>query len=161
MENLAIKPAAPEDVPVLHSLILELAEFEKLSHEVVSTEAALHDALFGDHPAAESLLAVVDDEPAGFALFFQNYSTFAGRPGIYLEDLYVKSGMRRRGIGRALFLAVNRIAAERKCGRFEWCVLDWNSDAIDFYESLGARIMTDWRITRLDRAGIEALANRG
>lgn len=160
MRDLEIRPAAPDDVPVLLGLIRALADFEKLSAQVMTNADLLRDALFGERPAAEALLAFEAGAPAGFAVYFQNYSTFTGRPGLYLEDLYVTPEKRGRGIGKALLLAVNRVALERGCGRFEWTVLDWNTGAIGFYESLGGKVLPDWRVVRLDRAGIESLAQR-
>jgi GNAT superfamily N-acetyltransferase len=157
--SVAIRPATPEDVPVIHAFICELAEFEKLSHEVFANEACLHDALFGKHPAAEAILAECNDAPAGFALFFHNYSTFAGRRGLYLEDLYVPPSFRGSGIGKALLTELARLAAERNCARFEWTVLDWNENAIQFYRKIGASILPDWRICRLKTSGIQRLAS--
>jgi GNAT superfamily N-acetyltransferase len=156
---ITIRPATASDVPVIHTLIQELADFEKLSHEIVATEACLHDALFSDHPAAEALLAISNNTPAGFALFFHNYSTFAGRRGLYLEDLYVRPPFRGAGIGKALLTHLGRIAAERNCARFEWTVLDWNENAIQFYEKIGATILPDWRICRMTSKEFQTLAS--
>ena len=160
-DTFLIRPAARADVPLIFSLIRELAEFERLAHEVVGSEALLSEHLFGLRPAAEVLLAFADDAPAGFALFFQNFSTFLARPGIYLEDLFVRPEFRRRGLGRALLERLARTAVERGCGRFEWAVLDWNEDAIAFYKKLGATVLDDWRVCRvagpaLDRLGAPA-----
>lgn len=155
-----IRPATAADVPLILTLIRELAEFERLTHEVVANEAQLSGQLFGERPAAEVLLAEgADGEPAGFALFFQNFSTFVGRPGIYLEDLFVRPAWRKRGIGQALLQRIAALAVERGCGRFEWAVLDWNEDAIAFYQKLGARVMPDWRICRVSGKGIGKLAS--
>ncbi len=144
-----IRPAAPEDIPLIRRFILDLAVYEKMSHEVLATEAQLEKSLFGDKPAAECLLAFSGDQPAGFAIFFGNYSTFLAKPGLYLEDLFVKPEFRGQGIGKALLLYLARLANQRGCGRMEWAVLDWNQPAIDFYESLGASRMKDWTICRL------------
>ncbi len=160
MHSPLIRPAELADVPAIHTLICELAEFEKLSHAVVSTEDCLRNALFGEKPSAEALVAVASEAPAGFALFFQNYSTFVGKPGIYLEDIYVKESLRGRGIGAALLSSVARIAAQRDCARLEWSVLDWNREAIGFYEKFGAGVLPDWRIVRMEKSAIEALAGR-
>lgn len=155
---MPIRSAAVADVPDILRLIKALAEYEKLSHEVVATEAALAQALFGPRPAAEVLLAEEDGRSVGFALFFQNFSTFLGKPGIYLEDLFVEPAFRGRGIGRDLLRAIARLAVERGCGRFEWAVLDWNAPAIGFYKSLGARPMDDWTVMRLTGEALERLA---
>jgi GNAT superfamily N-acetyltransferase len=135
-----------------------LAEYEKLPHEVVATEALLRDTLFGARPVAEVILAHLDGEPAGFALFFHSYSTFLARPGIYLEDLFVFPQARGRGLGRLLLSRLARIALDRGCGRLEWSVLDWNVDAIRFYESVGAKAMTDWTVNRVTGPALHALA---
>lgn len=157
--HFTIRPATAADVPLILTLIRELAEFERLAHEVVAEEAQLSAQLFGDRPAAEMLLAEgAGGEPAGFALFFQNFSTFLGRPGIYLEDLFVRPAWRKRGIGRALLQRIAALAVERGCGRVEWAVLDWNENAIEFYQKLGARVMDDWRICRVTGDGIAKLA---
>lgn len=155
---MPIRSAAAADVPDILRLIKALAEYEKLSHEVVATEAALAQALFGPRPAAEVLLAEQDGRSVGFALFFQNFSTFLGKPGIYLEDLFVEPVFRGRGIGRDLLRAIARLAVERGCGRFEWAVLDWNAPAIGFYRSLGARPLDDWTVMRLTGEALDTLA---
>ena len=146
---VAIVPATESDVPAIHALVKALAEYEQLSHEVVSTEADIRNSLFGGRPYAEVILAKSDGRTVGFALFFHNYSTFLGRPGIYLEDLFVLPEFRSQGIGRELLVALARLAVERGCGRLEWSVLDWNEPAIGFYTRLGARIRDEWRICRL------------
>lgn len=146
---IKIRAATIADVPLLKEFICALAEYEKLGHECFVTEEKLARTLFGDKPAAEALIAYVDHEPAGFALFFQNYSTFLAQPGLYLEDLFVKPELRRRGIGQALFRKLAQIACERGCGRFEWSALDWNTPAIQFYEGMGAKAMSEWTVYRL------------
>ena len=156
--DLTIRPATPRDVPLILQLIRGLAEYEKLSHEVIASEANLRDSLFGARPAAEVRIAQWRGQPAGFALFFHNYSTFLGKPGIYLEDLFVLPAFRRHGIGRALLVHVAQLAVERGCGRFEWALLTWNEPAIDFYRGLGAHEMSDWRIYRTDGANLAKLA---
>jgi GNAT superfamily N-acetyltransferase len=146
---IQVRLAQPSDAALVLRFIRELAEYEKLSHQVVATEEQVRETLFGARPAAESLIAEVDGQPAGFAIFFHNYSTFLARPGIYLEDLFVTPDLRRQGVGRALFAHVARLAVERGCGRFEWSVLDWNQPAIAFYRSLGAEPLSDWTVFRL------------
>jgi len=153
-----IRAATPADVPLILQFIRELAEYERLAAEVTADETALHRTLFGEHPAAGCLLAFVDQTPAGFAVHFTNYSTFLARPGIYLEDLFVRPACRGQGIGKALLLHLARLAHARGCGRMEWSVLDWNESAIAFYEGLGAKRLTDWTICRLDRAALARLA---
>ena len=148
-----IRPATPTDVPLLHALILELAVFEKLAHEVAATEASTAEALFGPARCAEALLAVVEGEVVGFALFYPFYSTFAGRTGLYLEDLFVRESHRRAGLGRALMGAFIARAREQGCPKVEWRVLAWNEAAIQFYESLGATVLRDWVPVRLALAG--------
>lgn len=150
-----IVPARPEDCGILVELIGALAEYEKLSHQVVATEAQLRAELFCKRPVIEAVIGWEGGRAVGFALFFHNFSTFLTRRGIYLEDLFVVPEARGRGYGKALMLHVARLAVERGCGRFEWAVLDWNRPAIDFYESLGATVLSDWRICRLTA---EALA---
>jgi GNAT superfamily N-acetyltransferase len=153
-----IRPAQPGDVPTIHAMIGALAEFEKLAHLCVGTEAHLAEALFGPRPSAEVLIACKDRTPAAFALFFHNFSTFLGRPGLWLEDLFVLPEHRRQGCAQALLRALAGIARERGCGRFEWAVLDWNASAIAFYQSLGATVLPDWRITRVVGPALAALA---
>jgi len=147
-------------VPVIAELIRGLARFEKLEHEVVMTEALLEVGLFGDRPYAEVVLAEDDGRPVGFALFFYNFSTFLGRPGLYLEDLFVLPEHRGSGIGRLLLAHLARLAVERGCGRLEWAVLDWNRDAIQFYERLGARPNSDWTVYRLTSEALTGLARQ-
>ena len=156
MVGVNIRPALPEDIPVILSLIKELADYEKLLDQVVATEETLYEWLF-EKKKAETLIAELDGEPVGHALFFHNFSTFQGRAGIYLEDLYVRPSARKKGIGRSLLAAVARIAKERGCGRFEWICLDWNKTSIDFYLSLGAQPMDGWTIYRLTGDGIDKL----
>jgi len=147
--DITIVPARESDVPVILQMIKGLAEYERLSHQVVATEDSLRETLFGPRPAAEVVLAYHRDEPIGFALFFQNYSTFMGRPGLYLEDLFVVPSRRGHGVGKLLLTHLASIAVERRCGRMEWAVLDWNESAIGFYKRLGASMLDDWRICRL------------
>jgi GNAT superfamily N-acetyltransferase len=161
LPDFAIRVATVEDVPTILSLIRDLAEYERAPHEVVATEANLEEALFGPRPAAEVLLGEEAGEPVAFALFFHNFSTWMGRPGLYLEDLFVKPVVRGKGYGRALLVRLAQIAAERGCGRMEWAVLDWNEPAIEFYRKLGARPNEEWTIFRLTRDGIANLAHHG
>lgn len=149
-----IRVATEHDVSLILHLIRELAEFEQLSHEVNATEASLREHLFGVRPYAEVLIASVEGQPAGFALFFHNYSTFLAKPGIYLEDLYVRETWRSRGVGTALLQAVRQLAVARGCGRYEWSVLNWNRRAIDFYEKMGAKPMSEWTVYRLSGAAL-------
>jgi len=158
--NCEIRPATEDDVPVILEMIRGLAEYEKLSHMVTATEDALRRTLFGDRPAAEVLLASVDCSVVGFALFFINYSTFLGKPGIYLEDLFVKPEARGGGVGFVLLRELARIARDRDYGRVEWSVLDWNDPAIGFYKKLGAVPMDEWTMFRLTGDAIGALADR-
>jgi GNAT superfamily N-acetyltransferase len=160
LNNLTIRAAAREDCGVILSFISQLAEYERLEHEMVATRQGLQDTLFGPHPAAEVLIAEQDGDPAGFALFFGNYSTFLAQPGIYLEDLFVRPEYRGRGIGKALLNAVAGIALERDCGRLDWSVLDWNEPAIVFYRGIGARPLEDWTQFRLDGAALAGFANQ-
>jgi GNAT superfamily N-acetyltransferase len=157
---IEIRSATAADAPLVLQLIKELATYEKLANEVVANEEMVRDTLFGERPAAEALIATVDGAPAGFAIFFSNYSTFLARPGLYLEDLFVRPTFRRRGVGRALFVHVARLAVERRCGRFEWSVLDWNAPAISFYRSLGALPMSDWTVFRLTGEALVKAAQR-
>lgn len=154
-----IRPATPADVPVIFDLIKHLADYEKLAHEVVGTEALLHKTLFGERPYAEVILAEQDAKVAGFALFFHNYSTFLCKPGIYLEDLCVLEEFRGQGIGKALLKHLAAICVERDCGRLEWSVLDWNVDAIRFYESLGAMQLNEWITNRVTGEALIKLAS--
>lgn len=156
MASIQIDPAQPEDTPVILSLIRELAEFERLLHQVTATEDELREQLFVRR-AAEVILARKEGEVAGFALFFQNFSTFLGKPGIYLEDLYVRPKYRGGGCGAALLRHLARVAVERGCGRFEWSVLDWNQRAIDFYKSLGAEPLDEWTMYRVTGEALERL----
>ncbi|HTH73720.1 MAG TPA: GNAT family N-acetyltransferase [Trinickia sp.] len=153
-----IRAAAPQDVSAMLGLMHELAEYEKLTHLFVATEASLNDALFGARPAVEALVAERDERVVGYALFFHNFSTFLSRRGLYLEDLYVQPALRGSGLGTALLRRVAAIAVERQCGRFEWSVLDWNQSAIDFYTKMGATVMPDWRIVRVTDDALTRLA---
>lgn len=156
--SLVIRPAGRADVAVLLELIGELALYEKAPGEAVATPELIERALFGESPTAEAVIAERDGAAVGFALFFHNFSTWLGRPGLYLEDLFVREGQRGRGIGKALLLHLAGIARDRGCGRMEWSVLDWNTPAIDFYRSLGARPMTGWSVFRLDREALDRIA---
>ena len=155
-----VRGATEGDVPLILSFIRELAEYEKLSREVVATEEELRTNLFGERPFAEVLIAEYDADPAGFALFFHNFSTFLGKPGIYLEDLYVRPEFRGAGIGRILLAHLARLAKDRGCGRLEWWVLDWNAPSIGFYEKIGAVAMDDWTVYRLVGGALDDLAAR-
>jgi GNAT superfamily N-acetyltransferase len=155
--NLNIRPAVVSDCATLLTLIRGLAEYENLLDRVVATPQKLAETLFGALPAAEALLAEIDGQAAGFALFFPNYSTFLAQPGIYLEDLFVLPARRGHGVGKALLKAVAELAVQRGCGRFEWSVLDWNQSAIEFYEAMGATVMPDWRICRVTGPALVAL----
>jgi GNAT superfamily N-acetyltransferase len=156
-----IRPAQMEDVPIILELIRDLATYERAPNEVTATEEQLVDVLFGERPVAEVLLAFEGQSPVGFAVFFYNFSTWLGRPGLYLEDLFVKPEKRGKGYGRALLIELAKIARDRKCGRMEWAVLDWNEPAINFYRALGAKPMDEWTVFRLTRDGIARLANSG
>jgi GNAT superfamily N-acetyltransferase len=158
---LNIRPAEPADVADIHRLILELAEYEKLTHEVTGTPAELLQHLFGPQPFAHALMAHVDGELAGFALYFHSYSTFLCRPGLYLEDLYVRLQYRRGGIGRALLAELARRAVAMGCGRLEWAVLDWNAPSIEFYKRLGASAQDEWTTFRLTGEALTRLAADG
>jgi GNAT superfamily N-acetyltransferase len=158
--DLEIHPATEADVPLILTFIRELADYERLSHEVVATEDALRNSLFGERRFAEVLLGYGGGSPAGFALFFHNFSTFLGKPGIYLEDLYVRPEFRGAGIGRALLVHLARLARERGCGRLEWSVLDWNEPAVGFYRGIGASAVDGWTVYRLTGEALEGLARR-
>jgi GNAT superfamily N-acetyltransferase len=158
-QDFQIRSAQVEDVPVILQLIRDLATYERAPNEVTATEEQLVDVLFGERPAAEVLLAFEQDSPVGFGVFFYNFSTWLGRPGLYLEDLFVKPENRGKGYGRALLIELAKIARDRGCGRMEWAVLDWNEPAIKFYRALGAKPMDEWTVFRLTRDGIARLAN--
>ena len=161
MTKIRLRAATERDVSLILSFIRELAEYERLSHEVVATEEVLRASLFGRRPAAEVVIGDYGDEPAGFALFFHNFSTFLGLPGIHLEDLYVTPGLRGRGLGRALLAYLARLAKERGCGRLEWSVLDWNEPAIRLYKSIGATPMDGWTTYRVTGEALDGLADEG
>jgi GNAT superfamily N-acetyltransferase len=156
-----IRPAHVEDVPIILELIRDLATYERAPNEVTATEEQLVDVLFGERRAAEVLLAFEGQSPVGFAVFFYNFSTWLGRPGLYLEDLFVKPDKRGKGYGRALLVELAKIARDRECGRMEWAVLDWNEPAIKFYRALGAEPMHEWTVFRLTNDGIARLADSG
>jgi GNAT superfamily N-acetyltransferase len=158
MINLEIRTTTEADVPIILSLIRELADYERAPNAVVTTEAGLREVLFGAKRAAEVLLALEEGEPVGFAVYFYSFSTWLGRPGLYLEDLFVRPTARGKGYGRALLERLAQIAQERGCGRMEWAVLDWNDPAIQFYKKLGAQPMTEWTVFRLTQEGIAKLA---
>ena len=155
----SIRSATPADLPLIAELIRALAEYEKLADEVRFDEGRLGEKLFGERRYAEVLIAEVDGAAMGFALFFHNFSTFEGRPGIYLEDLFVRPEARGQGLGKALLAELARIAVERDCARLEWWVLDWNEPSIGFYKSLGARPMDPWTVMRVDGAALQTLAS--
>ncbi|MFH1071156.1 MAG: GNAT family N-acetyltransferase [Candidatus Glassbacteria bacterium] len=156
--SLSIRRADSLDVPLILSFIKELAEYERLSPEVVATEEMLSENLFGKKRYAEVLIGYYQGEAAGFAIYFHNFSTFVSRPGIYLEDIYVRPEYRGKGLGKALLIYIARLAKERNCGRLEWSVLDWNEPAIRFYKNLGARAMEDWTVYRVSGEPLERLA---
>jgi len=158
--DYALRPATPADVPAIVGLIRELADFEKLTHLVEVTPESLLPQLFGPRPAAEALVAEHAGAVVGFALFFTNFSTFLGQPGLYLEDLYVQPAHRGAGLGKALLQRLAALAVARGCGRFEWSVLDWNRNAIDFYERMGATVMPDWRICRVTGPALQVLGGQ-
>jgi GNAT superfamily N-acetyltransferase len=157
MPEVEIRAATEEDIPLVLQFIRDLAVYEKLEHKVVATEDGLRQTLFGSPRFAEVIFASVSGKEAGFALFFHNFSTFLGQPGIYLEDLFVKPEMRGRGVGKALLAHLARLAQERGCGRLEWAVLDWNTPSIEFYKSLGAVPLSDWIMFRLTGEALEKL----
>jgi len=158
-DTFTIRPAMAADVPIILELIRALATYERAPNEVTATEKGLTEVLFGEKPAAEVLLAFEKDRPVGFAVFFHNFSTWLGRPGLYLEDLFVRPEDRGKGYGRALLVDLAKIARERGCGRMEWAVLTWNEPAINFYRKLGAKPMDEWTVFRLTRDGIARLAD--
>lgn len=160
ISGFTIRFAEPDDLPLILQFINELAEYEKLAHEVVASEELLEEHLFGEQPKAEVVIGEYIEEPVGFALFFHNFSTFLGRPGIYLEDLFVRKEQRGNGYGKALLEFLARVAVDRNCGRLEWSVLDWNEPAIKFYKRLGAKPMDDWTVYRVTGEPLEKLAER-
>jgi GNAT superfamily N-acetyltransferase len=160
MSDLVIRFAIPDDSPTILAFIRDLAEYEKLLHEVIADEHAIRATLFHVRPAAEVLLAELRGEPVGFALFFQTYSTFLAKPGLWLEDLFVRPAARGKGVGGSLMAALARVSVQRSYGRFEWSVLDWNKPALDFYQSLGAQPMSEWTEQRLTGPALYALADR-
>jgi GNAT superfamily N-acetyltransferase len=155
---ITIRPATEQDIPTILGFIRDLAKYEHLEHEVVATESSLRQTLFGTRPYAEVVFASLDGIPQGFALFFHNYSTFLGKPGIYLEDLFVRPDARGRGIGKYLLTWLAQTAVERNCGRLEWAVLDWNEPSIGFYRNLGAVLKSEWQIFRLTGEALTNLA---
>jgi GNAT superfamily N-acetyltransferase len=157
-DSITIRPATEQDVPLIQGFIRDLARYEHLEHEMVATEEGLRKTLFGERRYAEVVFACVGDDPVGFALFFHNYSTFLGKPGIYLEDLFVRPEARGRGIGKQLLAWLAQTAVARDCGRLEWAVLDWNEPSIGFYRSLGAVLKSEWQIFRLSGDPLQALA---
>lgn len=158
MSNLTIRPARPDDVASIMAMIRELAVFEKLEHLVVADEAMLHAEMFGAKPGVEGIIGEEAGEVVSYALFFHNFSTFLCKKGLYLEDLYVKQNRRGAGYGKQMLAALAKIAVERQCGRFEWSVLDWNVNAIKFYEQMGADVLPDWRVCRITGPALTALA---
>lgn len=158
MKEFSIGPAHTSDVSAVMGMIRELAEFEQLSHLCVATDDLLHEALFGPHPVCECLVGWEDGKQVAFALYYHNFSTFRGKRGLYLEDLFVKPEYRSAGYGRAMLVELARIAIARNCPRFEWAVLNWNETAIDFYAGLGAEVLPDWRICRISGPDLEHLA---
>lgn len=156
--KIEIKPATVADVPLILSLIRDLAVYEKLSHEVVATESILRESLFGEHPYAEVSIGYYDSIPAGYTLFFHSFSTFTGRPGIYIEDIFVKGEYRGNGLGKSLFLYVAGLAKDRNCKRLEYSVLTWNEPALNFYKQFGAERMDDWRLFRITAGALDKLA---
>jgi GNAT superfamily N-acetyltransferase len=161
MPSISIRPATPADVPLIMTLIVELAVYEKLENEVSATEQDLHRALFGDRPVVEGIVALLDDEAVGYALFFPTFSSFLAKPGLYLEDLYVRPAARGFGVGRRLLEYLARVAVDRGWGRFEWAVLDWNEPSIAFYKRMGATPMHDWTVFRVTGTALEKLARQG
>ncbi|MBF0313428.1 MAG: GNAT family N-acetyltransferase [Oligoflexia bacterium] len=157
-KNFIIKNATRDDIPTIFSFIKELAQYEKLEHEVVATPELLQETLFGDKAYAEVVIGYLDNSPVSFALYFHNYSTFLGRPGIYLEDLFVRPEFRGKGIGRRMLSYLGHLAKSRNCGRLEWWVLNWNKSAIDFYKTMGAKPMDEWTVFRVTEQSLDHLA---
>jgi GNAT superfamily N-acetyltransferase len=156
--GLTLRFATVEDIPVILEFIKELADYEKLTHEVVATEEKLKESLFGERPIAEVIIADYLSNPVGFTLFFHNFSTFLGRPGIYIEDIFIRPEHRGIGIGRTILVYLAKLALERDCGRLEWSVLDWNINAINFYNELGAQAMDEWTVFRITRDTLSDLS---
>ena len=156
--TLSIRPATPADLPLIAQFIRDLADYEKLAHEVRFDETRLGEKLFGPRPYAEVVIGELDGEPQGFALFFHNFSTFEGRPGLYLEDLFVRPEARGSGLGKALLAHLAQLCVDRDCARLEWSVLDWNTPAIGFYQNLGAKLMDEWTVMRVDGGALAKLA---
>ncbi len=161
MSPTTLRNATVEDLDLVLELIRALADFENLAHEVEATQDRLRDTLFGPNPAAEVVLAFEGEVSVGFAVFHPNYSTFLGKPGIHLEDLFIRSEYRRRGHGRAILRHLARLALERGCGRLEWAVLDWNENALEFYQGIGAKVLPDWRVCRMSGDALERWAQVG
>lgn len=159
-QDFSIRSATVTDVPLILQFIKELAEFEQLLHEVIATEELLQETLFGAKSHAEVILGYLNDKPVSFALFFHNFSTFLGKPGIYLEDLFVRPEARGQGIGKRMLSYLAQLACDRNCGRLEWWVLDWNKTAIDFYESIGAKAMDEWTVYRVTDKALKNLASQ-
>lgn len=159
IENLVVRPAEKNDIPTIFAMIGAIAEYEKLTHQLEVTETVLEESLFSDSPAARALVATVDNHAIGYAIFFYNFSTFIGKKGIYLEDIYVENEYRGKGVGDKLFREVAGIARSEGCSRMEWVALDWNKSAIDFYESRGATKLEEWRLFRFNRSDLEALSD--
>jgi len=158
MSEIQIRRATPDDVPLILAFLRELATYEKLAHEVVATDVDMDAALFGERPVVETVIATLDGEPVGYALFFPTFSTFLGKPGLYLEDLYVRPAARGFGVGRSLLEHLARLTVERGWGRLEWAVLDWNEPSIEFYKKMGARPMSEWTVFRLAGERLSSLA---
>ncbi|MEC5129404.1 GNAT family N-acetyltransferase [Verrucomicrobiales bacterium BCK34] len=159
-KRVKIRQAKPEDVSGILKMVAELAEFEDLTDQLVATEEDYQKSLFGPVPVAEALVAEREEGLIGYAIFFSTFSTFIGKAGIWLEDLYVKEAFRHQGVGKSLLKALGKMAQERGAGRYEWCVLDWNQNAIDLYQQVGGEILEEWRIVRMDRKGIENLPEK-
>lgn len=159
-KRVKIRQAKPEDVSGILEMVAELAEFEDLTDQLVATEEDYQKSLFGPVPVAEALVAEREGGLIGYAIFFSTFSTFIGKAGIWLEDLYVKEAFRHQGVGKSLLKALGKMAQERGAGRYEWCVLDWNQNAIDLYQQVGGEILEEWRIVRMDRKGIENLPEK-
>ncbi len=159
-KTFTIRKANPDDIPLVLSLIKEIADYENLSHEVVATEENLHDSLFGENSNTEVIIAYYNELPAGYAVFFHNFSSFIGKSGLYLEDIYVKPELRGEGVGKKIFMHLAQLAVDRNCGRMEWSVLNWNVPAINFYQKLGAVPLEEWTVYRLTESKLNMLVER-